>query len=353
MRITFTALLAFAAGVLLMLVLSHRAPLSPTTHPLAASATTAQADPAESGSSEEADDDKAGSDKPGDSTLDNWPAQGPTPEQVVYSQPRLLRETLAKLTPRVPGKPNLYLVSFAGDGGEDVFRNEAEYSATLFASRFGATVHPLVLANNPDTLEQHPLATWSNLESSLDALASVMKPDEDILMLYLTTHGGPDHSLLVDLDPLPLDQIGAPDLADILNKHHFKWKVVVVNACYSGGFVPNLRSAGTLVLTAARTDRSSFGCGSDSDITYFGRAWLVDALNRTPDFIDAFKQASGEISQWEKKDELTPSEPQIDIGNGIADQLALWRKNITPGPAVAFQPPHPAGHLKPAPAGHR
>ncbi|SFS14987.1 Peptidase C13 family protein [Dyella sp. OK004] len=351
MRIALTALLAFAAGVLLMLVLSHRPPLSPATHSPAATTAATQAGPAMPGSSGEPDDEKAGGDKPDDSALDNWPAQGPTPEQVVYTQPRLLREALAKLTPRVAGKPNLYLVSFAGDGGEDVFRNEAEYAAILFTSRFGATVHPLVLANNPDTLEQHPLATWSNLESSLDTLAGVMKPDEDILMLYLTSHGDQDHNLLVDLDPLPLDQIGAPDLADILNKHHFKWKVVVVNACYSGGFVPKLHGPGTLVLTAARTDRSSFGCGSDSDITYFGRAWLVDALNRTPDLIEAFKQASGEIGQWEKKDELTPSEPQIDIGNGIADQLALWRKSITPGPVVAFQPPHPAGLLKTAPAG--
>ncbi|HEY8681989.1 MAG TPA: peptidase C13, partial [Rhodanobacter sp.] len=85
--------------------------------------------------------------------------------------------------------------------------------------------------------------------------------------------------------------------------------------------------------------------GSDSDITYFGKAWLVDALNRTPDFIAAFKQASGEISQWETQGKLTASEPQIDIGSGIADQLALWRKGFTLGPVVAFKPaaPVPAG----------
>ncbi|WP_266171228.1 C13 family peptidase [Dyella subtropica] len=354
MRIAFTALLAFAAGVLLMLVLSHRAAMpqqASDAHPTMDVA-TAQTGPASPSSSTPPAHANV-SDKLDDGALDRWPAQGPTPEQVIYAQPRLLHDTVAKLSPRVPGKPNLYLVSFAGDGGEDVFRNEAEYAAQLFAGRFGGTVHPLVLANNPDTLEQHPLATWSNLESSLDALSTVMKPDEDILMLYLTTHGDPDHNLLVDLDPLPLDQIGAPDLADILNKHPFKWKVVVVNACYSGGFVPNLHGPGTLVLTAARTDRSSFGCGSDSDITYFGRAWLVDALNRTPDFIEAFKQATGEIGQWEQKDKLTPSEPQIDVGSGIADQLALWRKSVAPGPSVAFRPPHPVAPQKTSPADPR
>jgi len=97
------------------------------------------------------------------------------------------------------------------------------------------------------------------------------------------------------------------------------------------------------VLTAARSDRSSFGCGSESDITYFGHAWLVDALNRTDNFVDAFMQARGEIAQWEKRDKLTPSEPQIDIGSAIEDQLARWRNGIIRiGPAVPFRPAAPA-----------
>jgi hypothetical protein len=327
MRSALTILLAFAAGVLLMLWLPrHPTAVAAASHPVPA--TTSSVAAASSSSDSDSDDD--------------WPNSGPSPEQVLYAQPRLVREALAKLTPRVAGKPNLYLVTFAGDGGEDVFRNEAEYAAQLFAGRFGATAHTVVLENNPDSLATHPLASWSNLEDTLDGLTKVMLPDQDILMLYVTSHGDEDHNLLVDMDPLPLDQIGATDLSGILAKRPFKWKVVVVNACYSGGFVPPLHGPGTLVLTAARTDRSSFGCGSDSDITYFGKAWLVDALNRTPDFIAAFQQASGEIKQWEQRDKLTASEPQIDTGAGIAEQLALWRKGFTTGPAIAFKPAPPA-----------
>lgn len=281
--------------------------------------------------------------------VDAWPASAPSPEQVLYAQPQLLRDALARLSPRVAGKPNLYLLAFAGDGGEDVFRNEAEYAAQLFGSRFGPSVHTLVLENNPATLSTRPLASWSNLEAALDGIQHVMQPDQDILLLYITSHGGEDHTLLIDMDPLPLDQIGAQDLADILAARHFKWKVVVVNACYSGGFVPPLRGPGTLVLTAARSDRSSFGCGSDSDITYFGKAWLVDALNRTDNFVDAFERARNDIGRWEKQDELTPSEPQIEIGSGIAAQLAAWRNGITPGPAVPFKPAAPQASVASTP----
>jgi len=269
---------------------------------------------------------------------DRWPADGPSPEQLIYAQPQQVRKALAQLTPRVDGKPNLYLVAFAGDAGEDVFRNEAEYAARLFPARFGTATHTLVLENNPASLGTRPLASWSNLEAVLDGLARVMHPDEDILMLYVTSHGSEDHYLLVDMDPIPLDQIGANDLAAILREHAFRWKVVVVNACYSGGFVPPLRGDGTLVITAARSDRSSFGCGSDSDITYFGKAWLVDALNQTDNFIDAFQRASKTIASWENQDRLTPSEPQIDVGKGITAQLDRWRSGLIPGGKVAFTP---------------
>ena len=344
MRIALTALLAFAAGVLLTLLAHRAAPaLADVRHPAVPAVAATVHAPAVAATS-------AGIAAPAaEEEADRWPEQASTPEQVAYAQPRLLREAVARLGPRVQGTPNLYLVAFAGDGGEDVFHNEAEYAGKLFADRFGATVHPLLLANSPDTLDTRPLATWSNLESALDALSGTMDKDQDILVLYLTSHGDPDHNLLVDMDPLPLDQIGAPDLAGILARHPFKWKVVVVNACYSGGFVPPLKGPGTLVLTAARADRSSFGCGSDSDITYFGRAWLVDALNRTADFIAAFQQARGEIAQWETRDHLTPSEPQIDVGAGIADQLARWRGHVKPGPAVAFEP----AHVDAEPAGQR
>ncbi|MEW9570629.1 C13 family peptidase [Rhodanobacter sp. Si-c] len=332
MRTVLTALLAFAAGVLLMLWLPNRASApADTAAPAMATASSAAT------TSSVADND-SGDDDDGNA---NWPDQGPTPEQVLYAQPQLLQDALAKLGPRVPGKPNLYLVAFAGDGSEDVFRNEAEYASRLFRQRFGASAHTLVLENNPASLSTHPLAGWSNLEGALDGLAKVMQPD-DILMLYMATHGSEDHELLVDMDPLPLDQIDAQDLADILKEHPFKWKVVVVNACYSGGFIPPLAGDGTLVLTAARSDRSSFGCGSESELTYFGHAWLVDALNRTDNFVDAFARAKAEIGQWEQRDKLTPSEPQSYVGKGIEAQLDAWRKNIVPGPAVPFAPAPPA-----------
>jgi hypothetical protein len=329
MRPLLTALLAFVTGAALTAAAQY-AP-STTGTPARAAATTLPSAPATTDAA-----------PPGDT----WPADAPSPEQVLYAQPHLLKRALGQLGARVRNVPNLYLVSFAGDGSEDVFRNEAEYAAQLFQQRYGQRAHTVVLANNPATLGTTPLASWSNLETVLTSLSREMDPQQDILMLYLTSHGDPEHTLLVDMDPLPLDQIGAQDLAGILAEHPFKWKVVVVNACYSGGFVPPLAGDGTLVITAARADRSSFGCGNDSNATYFGRAWLVDALNQTADPVDAFRRAQAEVARWERQDKLTPSEPQMSIGAGIDAQLARWRLGDTIGPSVPFRPD--AGNEAPA-----
>lgn len=269
---------------------------------------------------------------------DQWPQNAPTPEQVIYAQSDLLDREVATLKPRMPGKVNLYAIVFAGDGSENVFRNEAEYFDKLFSRRLGANGHVIVLENNPASLTTRPLATWSNLEDALDAVAAKMDLQQDVLLLYFTTHGSEDHTLLVDMDPLPLDQIGATDLPGILAEHPFKYKVVIVNACYSGGFIPPLRGPNTMVITAARTDRSSFGCGEQSELTWFGHAFLVDALNRTDDFDQAFRLASKQVAAWEKRDSYEPSDPQISEGKGIAAQLAKWRNGFTPGPAVPFAP---------------
>jgi hypothetical protein len=268
----------------------------------------------------------------------SWPRDAPTPEQVLYAQPELLDRTIALLKPRTPGKVNLYAIAFAGDGSENVFRNEAEYLEKLFSRRFGAAGHVIVLENNPAALESRPLADWSNLETALDAVADKMDPQQDILLLYFTTHGSEDHTLLVDMDPLPLDQIGAHDLPGILAEHPFKYKVVVINACYSGGFIPPLRGGGTLVIAAARSDRSSFGCGEQSQLTWFGHAFLVDALNRDTDFRQAFEDARAEVAQWEKRDRYAPSEPQVYVGRGISAQLARWRAGLSVGAPVPFAP---------------
>lgn len=274
-----------------------------------------------------------------DSGAGTAPAPDFDAEEVMFNQRALLDAALAKLKPHTPGATGLYVVAFAGDAEEDVFRNEAEYVERLFTQRFGAQGRVLVLENNSATVATRPLATWTNLHYALDAIARKMDPAEDILLLYLTTHGAEDHQLLVDLDPLPLDQIEPADLADALETTPaMRWKVIVVNACYSGGFIEPLRDDSTMVIASARADRTSFGCGADADITWFGKAFLVDALNRTTSLRAAFDLATQAVGKWEMEEHEEASEPQIATSPVIEAKLAEWQKQLPERPAVPFAP---------------
>jgi hypothetical protein len=264
-------------------------------------------------------------------------------EEVIYNQQNLIDEAAAKLKPQTPGVVDLYVVAFAGDASENVFGNEVEYAEKLFGERFGAEGRVVVLENQAATVEKRPLATLTNLRLALDAVAKTMDPAEDILLVYLTTHGSQDHELLVDLDPLPLDQIAPEDLADALKtRPGIRWKIVVVNACYSGGFIDAIRDDSTMVMTSAREDRTSFGCGADSDITYFGKAFLADALNRTTSIPEAFALAKQSVAEWEDRDQEEHSEPQIATTRSIEAKLATWERTLKPEPAVPFAPDEPA-----------
>ena len=274
-----------------------------------------------------------------DSTQNAWPDDADSPEQVLYAQTARMQEAIEKLTPRIPDRVNMYVIAFAGVGEENVFRNEAEFVVRQFEQRFDAVGHTLLLVNNPQTLEKLPLANLTNLETAVDAVAQHMDVDTDILLLFMTSHGSPDHILSVSMDPLPFDQIGAEDLSDALQESHIRNKVLIISACYAGGFIKPLAGDTTMIITAAREDRSSFGCGTDSDITDFGRAFFVEGLNHTDSFTGAFDVAKSLVDAWEVRDHEKHSYPQMSSTPQIESALAKWRHGIHLGAPVPFAPP--------------
>ncbi|MEP6634458.1 MAG: C13 family peptidase [Luteimonas sp.] len=258
-------------------------------------------------------------------------------ETLAQRDARLVDAEVGALTPQQPGRIDLYVVGFAGDGSEDVFRNEVEYLDTLMTQRFDAKDRVVTLINHVDSFrKQRPLATLTNLTRALVGVGKTMDRDEDVLLLFLTSHGTHDHRLYLELPPLFEATITPRQLRTALDASDIRNRVVVVSACFSGGFVPVLRSPTTLVMTAASKNRPSFGCGSDSAATYFGRAWLVEGLNQTTDFVAAFDAAKVRIAAEEKVEHFLPSQPQINVGADILPRLQRWRTEFTPGAAVPY-----------------
>lgn len=264
----------------------------------------------------------------------------PDPAAIADRDARLLADAVRSLPGQRPGTIDLYALAVAGDGTEDVFRNEAEYFVRMARQRFHAR-GTLALVSHPASLARRPLplATYDNLRDALAGLGRTMDADEDILLLYLTMHGTPEHELVLHFPPLVSDALLPEDVASLLDDAGVRHRVLVVSACYSGGFLPALRGPDTLVIAAARDDRPSFGCGAASNVTWFGRAWMMEGLNRRADFAAAFADAAGRIAQWERDEGVEASEPQIASGARIATRLRAWRAQSPPGPPLAYPLP--------------
>ena len=226
-------------------------------------------------------------------------------------------DALPASTPAV----ELYSLTLAGDGKQSVFLREADYVSKLLRERFGARGN-VTLSNHRDHLADRPLATRESLTRAVQTLAERSGP-EDLVFLYLTSHGSRDHELHIDQPRLQLADLPATELAALLQPLRDRYKVVVISACYSGGFIPPLKDDKTLVMTAARADRVSFGCSEENDFTYFGRALFAEALNETDDLARAFELAKTRVAEREQADDFEPSEPQLWAPRPV---LEHWKK---------------------------
>lgn len=242
-------------------------------------------------------------------------------ERTFYAQQAMVGEALDSLEPGRPGVTDLYFLGFAGYGSQDVFMKEVKVANSLFDQRFDTEGRSLTLVNNRQTIDDLPLANVSNLGLVLNGLAERMDRDEDVLFLFLTSHGSRNR-LATSFWPLQHNDLGPAELRSMLDDAGIGWRVIVISACYSGSFVDELRSERTLVITASREDRSSFGCSDEADMTYFGRALIDEALRKTRSFTTAYDLATESVAARENAEGLTPSEPQIFVGSEIAAKLA-------------------------------
>jgi len=203
----------------------------------------------------------------------------------------------------------MYTQVVAGDGQQSVFLREADYVSNMLKVRFGARGQ-VTLVNHRDHMTTRPMATRENLTRAARTLAERSGP-EDLVFIYLTSHGSHDHQLVFDQPRLQLADLSADELASALAPLKDRDKVIVISACYSGGYIAPLKDERTLIMTAARADRVSFGCSEEADFTYFGDALFAEALNQTDDLKQAFELARASVAEREQREGFEASEPQL------------------------------------------
>ena len=245
-------------------------------------------------------------------------------QQMFEAQDDALARDLDALKPQRKGRIDLYAITYAPYADEDVFARESELVAGVMQQRFDAAGRSVQLVNRPDAEPRHAWATPLNLQRAIKRVAALMDRDEDVLFLHLTSHGGRNGQLASALGPLDVEWLTPQRLHEMLEAAGIRQRVISVSACYSGSWIAPLSGDGTLVMTAADAEHTSYGCGRGSTLTYFGRAMFDEQLRRTRSFEEAHAAARVVIEQREKGAGKTDgySNPQIAVGAAMRDTLA-------------------------------
>lgn len=243
-------------------------------------------------------------------------------EALLSRQSQMVEASLQAIAASDSDQVDIFALTFAAYGSQDLFANEAALAARRLTEHFNVDqARTLALVNNDRTLAEKPLATGTNLVQALAGLGA--KADRnDLLFIYVTSHGHPDSALNVEMANLPLSPLRPLDLQQALASSGFTWRVVVVSSCYSGGFVEPLADDNTVIITAARADRTSFGCTDDAELSYFGEAFVDQALGSTRSLRAAWEMARTTVTERELSEGYEPSEPQLHVGAAIADYLS-------------------------------
>ncbi|HYX31522.1 MAG TPA: thioredoxin domain-containing protein [Oligoflexus sp.] len=201
--------------------------------------------------------------------------------------------------------------------------------------------------------EMKPLAAACHpikLAQLLDSITLSLAKQPENFYLYVTSHGAPPGkpqdaermkkncmaqapSLVMDQNPPDCrSRLGltAHDLADAMQQGPKTRKYLVLQGCYTGGFIstkddpktspsplavlPNMR-----ILTASSANQASFGCHPGAQATLFGSAYGLHVIEDKRDldsmnWVEVYAKIKKEVTKLEKELKLTrrkASEPQF------------------------------------------
>jgi hypothetical protein len=171
-------------------------------------------------------------------------------------------------------------------------------------------------AKAPGVLETTP----DNLKGGLTELAGRTRSG---CLAYFTSHGSPNG--IAFGRPAKGELTMSPAALKLLldGTCGERPTVVMISACFSGVYVPAIAAPNRMVLTAARRDRTSFGCGVDDRYPFFD-ACVLEAWPRAADFVALGRAVQVCVAGKESALGLSPaSEPQLRVGARVRPLLPL------------------------------
>jgi hypothetical protein len=236
------------------------------------------------------------------------------------SQAALLKTQVASLSPSAKDGITIYGLGVDGWADQDVFLKELDGGLAVLGDVLPLHGRVVRLVNNRETQQSLPIANRTNFAAAVEAVGAVMNKDDDVLVVFITSHGT-QSGVALRLPTEAMSELTPQDVAGVLDGQHIKNRLIIVSACFAGIFVPPLANDNTIILTAADAQHTSFGCNPERDWTYFGDALFRQSLRPGSDFEHAFENARLLIHGWELMDRVPASNPQAHFGPALVAKL--------------------------------
>jgi hypothetical protein len=197
-------------------------------------------------------------------------------------------------------------VLVAGDNSSPAFDNGID---TLRERIAGMGVRAITVYSASPGRGQ--LSNARNVEAGLRASGG------EACFVYMTSHGDQSGFFLRPgrqmLSPAAFDEALSQGCGE-------RPTVVVVSACHSGTFItPQARRPNRIIIAAAATDRTSFGCGADNDYTYYDQCFLqqLDGASTWRELAEATRACVQTLEQ--RLGVRRESRPQLFVGAAVAN----------------------------------
>jgi len=221
-------------------------------------------------------------------------------------QPQAQAADIATSLP-MPRHWSVFLV--AGDNAAPVFDNAIRRFDGMLRGAAFAPVYSFSADEMPGT----DIATGDRLGA---AMANIPRGGNEGCLVFITSHGGRD-GVAMKADFAHEQRLTPARLEELLDGScGARPTVAIVSACFSGIFL-DLAAPNRIILTAARSDRTSFGCGAEFDYTYYDSC-LLDQWPQAPDFHFLYRSVVDCVREKERKLGILPSEPQASFGAQIS-----------------------------------
>jgi hypothetical protein len=210
----------------------------------------------------------------------------------------------------------------SGDGGStEAFDNaRRDVAATLLALGFKPE-NTVQFSTRPDRYAS-PKPERLTAQSMLDAVKTATAKVKGGCLIYYTSHGNP-RGVVLDVHGRPY--VLSPGELGLLVDEACAGRpaIVIISACFSGVFVPYLQGPQRMVVTAARPDRSSFGCSADNVYPFFDDCFL-ESVGKARTFPALPPAIQACVARKESDLGLgPPSEPQAFIAPDLRLTLSL------------------------------